>query len=314
MSDLSNQPGLVLRAARATELEAALRLVLATERGLADDAQVLDFLQFAAQRHLDLQALRIAEQSGKIRWAILPLASPGRTMMLFAPATPPDPHQQSAAKALTQEILRDYYHREIDLAQVLIDPTHLDYRELYRDCGFWELAELVYLQRNISHRSPFPPTPAGLELHTYSLDLDALFKETILQTYQQSMDCPRLTGLRNVDDIVAGHRATGDFDPLYWFVLTESGQGRGVLLLSRTPRSDAMELVYLGLHPEARGRGLGRWFMQQAIACVGRAGLNRLCLAVDSLNVPALRLYYSFGMTRVGSRLAMLCDLRNKNS
>jgi hypothetical protein len=38
--------------------------------------------------------------------------------------------------------------------------------------------------------------------------------------------------------------------------------------------------------------------------------LPRLCLAVDALNVPALKLYYRQGMQRVGSKLALMRDLR----
>jgi ribosomal protein S18 acetylase RimI-like enzyme len=50
--------------------------------------------------------------------------------------------------------------------------------------------------------------------------------------------------------------------------------------------------------------------MRQAMSCTLRAGLSRLCLAVDSLNQPAIKLYHAAGMSRVGSRLAMLRDLR----
>jgi ribosomal protein S18 acetylase RimI-like enzyme len=35
-----------------------------------------------------------------------------------------------------------------------------------------------------------------------------------------------------------------------------------------------------------------------------------LSLAVDSRNVPALRLYYRHGLRRIGSRTAMVKDLR----
>ena len=60
-----------------------------------------------------------------------------------------------------------------------------------------------------------------------------------------------------------------------------------VLLLSRIPHSDAMELVYLGLSPEARGKGWGDLMMREAMHRVAADGRKKLTLAVDSINAPA---------------------------
>ena len=49
----------------------------------------------------------------------------------------------------------------------------------------------------------------------------ALFAETILQTYRDSLDCPGLNGVRQIEDIIAGHKASGEFDPALWFLLCE---------------------------------------------------------------------------------------------
>jgi ribosomal protein S18 acetylase RimI-like enzyme len=43
---------------------------------------------------------------------------------------------------------------------------------------------------------------------------------------------------------------------------------------------------------------------------VARRQRSELSLAVDSRNTPALRLYYRHGFRRVGSRVAMVRDLR----
>jgi ribosomal protein S18 acetylase RimI-like enzyme len=51
--------------------------------------------------------------------------------------------------------------------------------------------------------------------------------------------------------------------------------------------------------------------MRQAAAVVARRGMSRLYLAVDSRNVPALKLYYRHGMQRASSKVAMLKDLRS---
>ena len=88
----------------------------------------------------------------------------------------------------------------------------------------------------------------------------------------------------------------------------------GVLLLSESFRGDAMELVYIGLVPAARGRKLGEWLMNQTLAMLSAQKQSRLCLAVDSHNTPALKLYYRNGMQRIGSKLALIKDLPNSQN
>jgi len=72
-----------------------------------------------------------------------------------------------------------------------------------------------------------------------------------------------------------------------------------------------MELVYLGLAPEARGRGVGSTMLRQAMQLILADQKRRFSLAVDSRNEPALRLYYRFGMQHVATRWAMIRDLRS---
>ena len=50
--------------------------------------------------------------------------------------------------------------------------------------------------------------------------------------------------------------------------------------------------------------------MRQALAVTANRKHDRLCLAVDSTNTPALKLYYRHGMQRIASKLALLRDLR----
>jgi mycothiol synthase len=201
---------------------------------------------------------------------------------------------------------------------------------LYREvCQFEPLAELIYLERAV-HRAPQEQPPLGFAWETYSSSNHDDFARAVTATYAGSLDCPRLNGRRDIEDVLAGHKAAGEFDPKLWFLLrkqgsstrsrqgpsTSSGQNddrdslAGVLLMSRSTRTDAVELVYLGLQPAYRGRRLADAMMRHAFATVAAIGSRRLSLAVDSNNVPALRLYRRHGMTQVCSRLALLRDLR----
>jgi len=155
-----------------------------------------------------------------------------------------------------------------------------------------------------------PQLPPACKWLTYSHSRHELFASTILATYQDSFDCPGLNGLRTIEDILAGHRATGDFDPQHWFLLCENDNPLGAVLLSKVLRSDVTELVYLGLIPKRRGHALADILMRRAAAVAMASKHGRLSLAVDAGNVPALKLYWRHGMQVIGRKQALLRDLR----
>lgn len=311
--------GLHCRVARRDELHAAFRIILGQGGRAASDGDVLDFLQFAIQRKLTTADTWVAERRGRIAWGTLPIVSPGRTMLLFAPSNPPRPDAAAAAGALVNAICEHFAGRGVHLVQVLIDPAAQPLAALYESLGFGRMAELLYLQSDLRPGLPYPPLPDGFDWLTYSPAAHDLFAETIAASYEGSLDCPGLNGMREIEDVVAGHRASGEFDPSTWLLLRERtvrGDGsictqpRAVLLLARLPGTDAVELVYFGLAPDSRGRGLGQYVLRHALALCAARGMLRLTLAVDANNAPALKLYYRHGFTRAGSKLALMRDLR----
>ena len=305
---------IICRPAARPEIEPALRLLLADDSGLAGDEAVLDFLSFAVHRKIDTSAIWVAEQARRIVWAILPIVSPGRTMLLFTSGRLPKQTPPHAVRLLADALCRYYGAgaRPVALAQLLLDPADQTIGDLYRRTGFEELAELVYLQKSVKRGGEFEPLDEAWELINYSPESHAAFAETIVRSYEGSLDCPALNGRRDVEDVIAGHQATGLFDPSMWFVLRRraGGAALAVLLLNPTAGSDSVELVYLGLVPESRGRGVGDALMRVAAAETARRQFTELSLAVDARNAPALRLYHRHGMRRVGTRLALVRDLR----
>ena len=74
--------------------------------------------------------------------------------------------------------------------------------------------------------------------------------------------------------MIASHRAAGRFDAGLWRLVTLGGAPVGCCLINRNPDLSTVELVYIGLGPEVRGRGLGAM-----TASLGRASLARRELA-----------------------------------
>jgi mycothiol synthase len=309
----------IFRQAERAEIHNALRLILGSGGRLAAEEHLVDFLRFAVYRGIDLNDIWLAERCGQLAWAILPVTSPGRTMLLFSPTYVPLSIRDTSVRPLIERVLEDYQARDVDLAQVLLDPVETEAVEVFRASGFEPLAELIYLERSVG-RGHHESSADALSWETYAPTSHAQFARIVAATYEQSLDCPRLNGRRHIDDVLAGHKASGEFDPNLWFILREgsaregsvAGMGKplGVLLMNRSTRTDALELVYLGLTPAARGRRLGDVLMRHALATAARVGSRTISLAVDSQNTPALRLYHRHAMSKICTRLALMRDLR----
>jgi ribosomal protein S18 acetylase RimI-like enzyme len=181
-------------------------------------------------------------------------------------------------------------------------------------CGFRNATELLYL---VSPREAFPGILPAEELEFEALlELSESIKYNtarnsgdfssaqttrlaaiVERTYEGTLDCPAVQGLRSIDDVLASYRAVGVFDPSRWFIVQERGSESdvGCLLLSEHPAQNHWELVYMGLVPEARGRGIGLEIVRHAQWLCGKSRAERLVLAVDAANAPAISAYAAAG-------------------
>jgi ribosomal protein S18 acetylase RimI-like enzyme len=131
-------------------------------------------------------------------------------------------------------------------------------------------------------------------------------QQVLAQTYQDTQDCPVLNGLRDVHDVLAGYRAMGVYADQWWLLMQYDGRDAGCLILTDHPADEQMELIYLGIVPEFRGRGFGLAATRHAQTLARRAGRRRLILAVDSANGPAQAIYRQAGFIRWDRKKVML--------
>ena len=117
------------------------------------------------------------------------------------------------------------------------------------------------------------------------------FGDLIQRTYAGSLDCPDLDGIRSGADAIASHSATGVFMPEQWTIARRAGQDVGVQIFADHPEQDAWELVYMGILPEARGRGYGKTMLLQGLHRARDGGRGSVLLAVDGRNRFARRVY-----------------------
>jgi ribosomal protein S18 acetylase RimI-like enzyme len=268
------------------------------------------FLDYARQQNLDLTRQVLALSGDTIISMCLWVASPGKTALLFTPRLEKSsPHFQQATAATIAAALAEARDAGITLVQAMVEPADTKAADLFSSAGLQALARLVYMERRPPSRPPVVDLPRSITLEPYSAQTHELFKDAITASYHQTLDCPALSGLRDVDDVLLGHKGVGHFDPQLWSVVIEHDRAIGCLLLAEIPTRSALELVYLGLSPEARGRGLGRTLMNRVLAIGSRRQFDNLTLAVDSINSPALALYRRCGYRKVAERIAMIKKL-----
>ncbi|QDV39060.1 GNAT family N-acetyltransferase [Tautonia plasticadhaerens] len=267
---------------------------------------------------LDLSGLWVARRRGRIAGAMLTQVLAGRAAAIWPPEVERGWGSGTLASDLVRSALDSYRARGIRLAQALVDRQALGRPgvDLARG-GLPYVTDLIYLGRPTAGPQPVPPGVPELRWEDFGPENREEFARTLERTYGGSLDMPELGGLRTLDDVLEGHRARGHFDPARWRLgRLERGAGPGadpgpvaVLMLSAgEPRT--WEVSYLGLVPEARGRGLGVATLAHALDRA-RPDADRIELAVDVRNAPAEALYRRCGFTpfeRRGVHLAILDD------
>ncbi|MCZ6835315.1 MAG: GNAT family N-acetyltransferase [Planctomycetota bacterium] len=295
-------------------IEGVERLTAADQK--ADPEHARRFIQFASENQIDLKKFWArADHQGNLLHSTLCVPSPGRTCMMFSTNPSKEGDIRSVAGVIKHACL-ELVEGELDLAQALLEPSEKSLHDAYLRAGFTPLATLHYLERPLPTRliEPESAWPDDVTITTYKNDQNVQLERILDDSYTNTLDCPGLFGLRDTRDILEGHRASGEFDPSLWFILNVDGQPRGVLLLNPAPASHAVELVYMGLAPNARGRGLGRRLLTHGLnALVGRREHN-VTLAVDENNAPAQELYRRAGFRAVLRRRALIRSLRSKDA
>lgn len=286
----------VIRPVQQSELRAALGALLYRPGTRSEDLQrqIDTLLRYAAKQHLSLEHCLVAETGGRIETACLCMDGPGRTSSVFVPNHLPTPARSDCLVAMLSEAVAAAQARRIRLMQGLVAPDAAGESELFARAGFQRLTELLYLERDATAPLPYKLPGMAVGWEEYHAGAHEEFARVVEGTYLGSLDCAGLTGIRHIEDTLASHRAAGEFNPRFWLLARARGTPVGVLLSARIPERGAMEVVYMGLLPEARGRGFGATLLRRAVEVARMQGAGLVTLTVDVENAPARKLYAAF--------------------
>lgn len=323
----------VVRVSEESLVQAAERLV---SQGLRDRRTAAKRLIASAPEHgIDLSAIwATVERPGStapplaIRQACLAVPGSGATAMIFISEPMPggEPGGPESARteriALLRQVAAHFVETrtpKVKILQALPDLADAWAESAFRGAGFVYVGDLEYQRRAIApvdlrgtkQEIAWPQGVRVVPLTTIAAsDRDATLLRVLEESYRDTLDCPELCGLRETADILASHYATGVFDPSIWYLVmhreSEGDVPRGCMLLSRVPEQRVLELVYIGLSPEVRGRGLGRRLLDLCVRNAAEARVDAVTCAVDCRNEPARRLYRDQGFQGAGRRKAFV--------
>jgi ribosomal protein S18 acetylase RimI-like enzyme len=275
--------------AAAHELLAACRLLFAEER-----------VEYARGRLLadpDASRVFVARASGVPVAATVAQVLPGALAVLWPPRGDPS----AARDAALSGALAWLKGRGVKGCQAFAAIGADDETEPLARAGFAPVTQLVFLYRALLE--PLAQLD-GWTLEAEVPPFGATFRDVLVRTHADSLDCPELHAARDEADIVAGFA-----DPApggEWYLVRYGGAPVGVAVLSPGSEPSATELNYIGLVPEARGRGLGAALLHELLARLRATGAGGVSLSVDARNAPAVRAYARHGFAERDRRAVWL--------
>jgi mycothiol synthase len=282
----------VIRPAASHERATALRLLLGHLDPAERDARVFGILDLMISGELDPEGLLVVPG---LRGATLASPVPGGGGLLW----PPVCASEADATLLIDAACAWLRTKGARLVQALVPPGQTGRAARLPANGFRCVTSLVTLVHDLALSGLHFATGERFRYEPYNPADPITFHQTLERTYEGTLDCPEVSGLRTVAEVIQGHKAQGPFEPENWWLARDGDQPVGLVIQVDSRSYDEREVAYVGVVPEARRRGVGRELMLRVLTEARAEGLARVLLAVDERNVPAYRLYTLLGFEEV---------------
>ncbi len=142
------------------------------------------------------------------------------------------------------------------MAQILLEAVAAEDEKTLCEGGFDYLTDLLYL---VCLEDDFPQAalPCPLEFEVYNSQNHDRLARIVDATYQETLDCPKLNHVRQLDDVLAGYRATGEFLPGRWLIVRYENRDVGCLLAGRSSQIREHGIGVYGSNSRKSGATLG---------------------------------------------------------
>jgi mycothiol synthase len=299
----------IIAPVRMSELREAFELVCAASTEPSSAERVAHLHDLVAAGEIDPRGIFVARRDGAIISVFVCLAMPGASGLVWPPCG-----DASTFESLVAAGLAWLTSRGTKLVQAIVAAADEASLEPLQRVGFRAAGPMFFFRHHVepAHLRADRPELNLMPLASAGLDV---FAGTLERTYEGTHDFPELAGVRSIFEVIAAYKANPHFREEHSRLAMVRGEPAGILLLSEVEPFETWDLSYLGVVPEQRGHGLGTALVAAAIDIVYDAGGERLDVAVDSRNGPAIQLYQRLGFQLLGERLVSLrilgCDAEN---
>ena len=269
-------------------------------------------LEAAVKHGIDLSNLwGSIESDGKaVREACLLVPGAGRTVVVFMSCPREDDTERIDELGSVLDAAIQHVSPGAAIAQSILGLEETGPRHALEAAEFLCAGTLRYMRRPATPVEA-PPSldsgwPEGITVERVDPTDDSELAVALERSYEQTLDCPELCGLRDIGDIISSHRATGEWDPELWWLVRDGGEPTGAALFNPCPEQKHSELVYMGLAPESRGRGVASRLLDFGLHETLSRWAHPITCAVDERNIPAQKLYERTGFSLFERRIAFV--------
>jgi mycothiol synthase len=286
-----------LQPARPEDLAPAFRLMFRQLPAEDREPRVANALHLVSCGELEREGVLVVHGRRELIGALVCVPLPGASGLVWPPQVADGHLREEIENQLVQGARTWLRQRGARLAQALVPVEEASHAAALLRNGFTLVTRLHYMRHDLQDLGEPVANRAepSLSYLPYRADTVARFHQTLLRTYENTLDCPELNGVRSLAEIIEGHKAQGVHDPDRWWLAEEAGRPLGVVLMTDVPDLGGWDLSYVGVVPEARGRGVGSALTRAALHEARRAAAERMILAVDGRNQPAWCMYRRLG-------------------
>jgi ribosomal protein S18 acetylase RimI-like enzyme len=266
------------------------------------EQRVVNALQLFESGQLSGAGIFVVRGRARPRGAIICLPVPGAGGLVWPPQAEGEEDRAAIEDALAAYATAWLRQQGVKVAQSLLISEEVPLVGPLERNGFRHVTSLLYM-RHVHALTPSESlVPERLTYRPFEACEAQSFQQTLLHTYEETLDCPEVTGVREIGEVLEGHRAQGREGADHWWLVLDRNDPVGVLLATESDDWTSWDVAYVGVVPEARRHGVGREIVRHALRKAREAGADRVTLSVDSRNAPALRLYQSLGFERYDRR------------
>lgn len=289
----------IITCPQAVRREALMQLAAAQDpQGQSELAAAIN--QMLEQADADWRGLLITpDAQGQPAGAVWVERLPGKEANLWRPS-----HACASAPALLHAAIAWAKQQRLSVVKTVLAASDLQTAALLAENGFPKVLSLHYLSASTQTQLKAPVVAAVATFTPVDTVAPERLEAVFGQVEKGSLDCPELQARFTAQEALLGFYRQDAHAPAQWYRVHCEGEDAGVLLLAPHPAANHWELMYMGLVPAWRGRGLGQQVVNEAIRQAGAAGMEAVILAVDERNTPARGLYESAGF-RLHARCAV---------